>query len=104
MREIRFRVWNKEEGKMKDPDNFTITLSPPVKSEFLQWVIMQYTGLKDKNSKEIYEGDLVRCSDQVLAVKWDEKLCGFTLEGLFFQNYFPSKIEVIGNIYEDARV
>ena len=112
MREIRFRIWNKEEGKMKDPDNFTITLSPPVKSEYNQWVIMQYMGLKDKNGKEIYEGDIVRVGiGNVATVEWDNEIdtdrywwiaSGFSI---YFQKHNVGRcrtLEVIGNIYEDA--
>lgn len=71
MREIKFRAWNKNFKKMYkigqitlekgtwnyEPDNREyIGMSIPYQPSF---VLMQYTGLKDKNGKEIYEGDIV---------------------------------------------
>ena len=81
------------------------------KSDGDDFDIMQYTSFKDKNNKEIYEGDIVRCDDQHCAVVvW--KRDGFILD--FFDNVknIPSlwynvessEIEVIGNIYENPEL
>ena len=58
MREIKFRAWDKTDGVMwqwiaLEQDGFKIINDP-------SYILMQYTGLKDKNGKEIYEGDLLQ--------------------------------------------
>lgn len=80
-------------------------------------VIMQSTGLKDKNGKEIFEGDILACKtdDEVinLNIFWDEEHALFMFESkkyneqeplaeLVENNTYP--FEIIGNIYENPEL
>lgn|SRR5574338_279369 len=106
MREIKFRVWNKRTKLIKNVERiFFNENTVQVKNDLdsLTWFLdhcklMQYTGLKDKNGKEIYEGDI--CSfwdDSIVIVRWNE-------EG-FWQGWGVLKIsKVIGNIYENPEL
>ena len=62
MREIKFRTWVKNESKMISGYSATVidvfTQSFAYRSKEVE--LMQYTGLKDKNGKEIFEGDVIR--------------------------------------------
>jgi len=68
----------------------------------------QYTGLKDKNDKEIYEGDIVKANmdfgpggmaEQTTSIYWDENVGGWQF------NYFDkATIEIIGNIHDNPEL
>ena len=77
MREIKFRVWDKRRGRMRfGNDNLMISLSGHLfwdvgykepdmlgEDESQDYILLEYTGLKDKNGVEIYGGDVVRIED-----------------------------------------
>ena len=76
---------------------------------------MQYTGLKDKNGKEIYEGDVVKCEGITAIVKYvvepaiagfvfDQDNCGAYREYAVDEQKRTIHYEVIGNIYENPEL
>ena len=125
--EQKFRAWT-EEGKVMYYDVYpfkdgTLLLSydeiafdEVPASDF---ILMQSTGLKDKNGKEIYEGDIVKFSDcdddeYTTPVVWNKDYACF---GVSFSGKYPvsfdyleefytelKDIEVVGNIWEDGEL
>lgn len=75
-------------------------------------VLMQCTGLKDKNGKLIYQEDIVRDTSTQTVYKVSHKKCVFYLENEEYIGYFHelsqcfsiSRLEVIGNIYDDPEL
>jgi uncharacterized phage protein (TIGR01671 family) len=111
MREIKFREFYKKENIMyRDIDISNECLS--IHDDNV--VIMQYTGLKDKNGVEIYEGDIVKTTSSELTGRWKHKVYKIEFKeincianakymGFDFQ-FNVDEIEVIGNIYENPEL
>lgn len=126
MREIKFRAWNgnslyynhsvclqidgtisylKNDGQWGEPEKGEI-------------ILMQYTGLKDKNGKEVYEGDIIEFTPKYkpgvrkkspviwqefracFAFKWND----YANEDLFQAIQHTNEAELIGNIYENPEL
>ena len=68
--------------------------------------IGQYTGLKDKNGKKIFEGDIVKSKYGVFKskVEWNDSFCGFFPFCNNDTGIFADECEVIGNIYENKEL
>lgn len=116
MRKIKFRAWDKGDKVMlhshtemfDDMIGFRFGHFSVDTDTMDDIVLMQYTGLQDKNGVEIYEGDIfkARWPDVIAVVEWDAenaRFLGWTLERerkIVYVGREPA-VEVIGNLYEN---
>lgn len=125
-REIKFRAWDTEKKEMAEVTRmgFNDDEISLMDKECRVWttvkdyvaIPMQYTGLRDKNGKEIYDGDIILAGYYKWKSKvvWDEKCARFI--GLtndkdvnivyvdMVDKDDKSAVEVIGNIYENPEL
>ena len=107
MREIKFRAWNKEKEEMIYFGLFDTDEGYHIQTQTMleELPIMQYTGLKDKNRKEIYEGDIVmdtELGNYKMVV--DEVWVANKIIEINDGNNATGAIVIIGNIYESPEV
>lgn len=124
MREIKFRAWLPKANKMEydiQQDNDLGDIITDHNYDNGNYILMQYTGLKDWDEKEVFEGDIIQylydgCNenDQYI-VEWDEENLQFAfkntkkeeymaLEDMYDCDYGKHSIRVIGNIYDNPEL
>ncbi len=116
MREIKFRAW----------DNAILAIRPQMVGPYaladtalasyanIKAPIMQYTGLKDKNGKEIFEGDIIQINKFTAQIQYIPTKGAFKMVGLFPEptantvsyqlDHDIARTVVIGNIYENPEL
>lgn len=104
MREIKFRAWDKEAHKFWWWEDLKTKIANFFGLDFLD--VHQYTGLKDKNGKEIYESDICKTVDSSKK-EWIAPIVYTEGYFCFNSNYDTiltqsacNKYEIIGNIWE----
>lgn len=125
---LKFRAWDKTRNEMNykvmvgncdtDDDNWTCPIIWIEESK--DWLhfddyecIMQSTGLKDKNSKEVFVGDIIKCTRGCPHEVYIEKEYAGTfiggmpavyLKGLNVGYAWTGSEEIIGNVYENKEI
>ena len=136
MKPIKFRFWNKLAHRFQPPSKYAIQGDGQCIGydyEMMAWddpfdieksfiVAQQYTGLTDKNSKEIYEGDILKYTydgdsyleeavDKIFICEWDQNNAWFVFKehdddvsDAYYWLEIKGYCEVIGNIFENPEL
>ena len=124
MREIKFRAWDTGSKIMSYMEKNGVFRRVYFAEDIQDWqdralggvlqrhnqgktILMQYTGLKDRQGKEIYEGDIIKALHDFGPGGWVEKKTEvrFNLMNGYQWNYWDlDSLKVIGNIYENPEL
>ena len=117
MREIKFQLYNDEDNRMEkvtgmewNEGHSAWICSSDFEGESSEWnvpmIIRQYTGLKDCEGVEIYEGDVIEDDEHYYSVvSWDENDFMFVASDFgALCDYNGTKIKVIGNIHQNPEL
>ena len=124
MRKIKFEVWDKEwkkfftiqeaysewEGADRDSKTFGFFIEELFNLNIDRYIPVQFTGLRDNNGGEIYEGDIAthkECNDKILIGRiydrWGQTVY-YRGERNYISNFNWRELEIIGNIYENPEL
>lgn len=112
-REIKFRIWCKmmqrwlcEDSQFLQMDGKKVHAAPWSTIEFdlpnENYIVQQYTGLKDKNGKEIYEGDILM-PDSIDGI-WPEQQNGVLVKDIRQPFANAHLFKIVGNIFENPEL
>jgi uncharacterized phage protein (TIGR01671 family) len=108
MREIKFRAWDNRNKRFTkqfyvSADGKPYTYWDDPLPNALDIVLMQYTGLKDKNGVEIYEGDILRNGNSLAVVEYSHtEFLAMDVTDNRGCNLLGCESEVIGNVHENS--
>ena len=131
MRKLAFRAWDKKNkgfiagfNMVNFHSYYNKGLEPHVYRYDVEWKLsdielMQFTGLKDKNGKEIYESDLLMCEEGIrYKLEWEEQYGGYRvyfwegkdwdwdeqIDDMYDYQTKRISLEIIGNLYENPEL
>ena len=120
MRDIEFRAFNKKDKRFYEimlslnfdgkacSATFMSTLGDEKIVPIDEFELVEYTGLKDKNGKKIFEGDIVRHIGTTRTIQWDNYYLTLALSSgksyISLTTDDASDIKIIGNIFENPEL